>query len=78
MVKSIVKEEHVEPLPGVTLHLKAKVVGHRSAEVVWWGGAPFADALRAGPVDLLGTVRDNVWNGWSRTQLTVIDARRSG
>lgn len=47
----------------------------RAMEAVWWDGAPQRDAVQAGPVDLLATLGENVWNGERRLQLEIRDAR---
>lgn len=44
-------------------------------DAVWWGGRAHQDALRAGPVDLAGTLGFNVWNGRRTLRFTVEDAR---
>jgi len=44
-------------------------------DAVWWGGRVHQDALRAGPVELAGTLGFNVWNGRRTLRLTVEDAR---
>lgn len=44
-------------------------------EVIWWDGAEHAHALSQGPVDLLGSLGENVWQGERTLQLRVKDAR---
>lgn len=50
--------------------------GAGAVEAVWWDGASLAEDL-GGPVDLLVKLEENRWNGESRLQLDVRDARRS-
>jgi single-stranded-DNA-specific exonuclease len=49
--------------------------GQDPIEAIWWDQAEHADALRAGPVDLLGTLSENVWKGRRTLQLRLSDAR---
>ncbi|MEZ4235775.1 MAG: single-stranded-DNA-specific exonuclease RecJ [Myxococcota bacterium] len=49
--------------------------GGRAVEAVWWDASPLAEAVQAGPVDLLASLGQNVWQGERRLQLEVVDAR---
>jgi single-stranded-DNA-specific exonuclease len=48
-----------------------------SIEALWWGRADMADTLQAGPIDVLGTLSENHWNGRTSLEFTVTDARRA-
>jgi single-stranded-DNA-specific exonuclease len=47
----------------------------RAVEAVWWDASPLAEAMQSGPVDLLASLGENVWNGERRLQLEIQDAR---
>jgi single-stranded-DNA-specific exonuclease len=49
--------------------------GDRAIEAVWWRKAEHAEALQAGPVDVLCGLGEHHWNGTSRLQLDVRDVR---
>jgi single-stranded-DNA-specific exonuclease len=49
--------------------------GGRALEAVWWGRAELADVLQDQTVDLLVHLDTNTWNGETRLQLDVRDAR---
>jgi single-stranded-DNA-specific exonuclease len=55
-------------------HLKARL-GDSTIEAVWWGGAAHLPSLANGPVDLLGRLSENVWQGRRSLQFVVRDAR---
>jgi single-stranded-DNA-specific exonuclease len=52
-------------------HLRMRVGG---LDTVWWSGREHTEALR-GPVDLVGTLGFNHWQGRSTVRFTVEDAR---
>jgi len=57
-------------------HLKFQMdAGGRPIDVVWWNEGGRAEAFSAGPVDLLGTVSVNTWQGRSSVQFMLEDAR---
>jgi len=49
--------------------------GRGDLEAVWWDRPELADALAAGPIDLLGALAVNRWKGGQRLQFRVLDAR---
>lgn len=49
--------------------------GGAALEAVWFGGAEHADFLASGPVDLLGEIEENRFNGRSSLQFLIRDAR---
>jgi single-stranded-DNA-specific exonuclease len=58
-------------------HLKWSIPrrGRAPIDVLWWGGAEHADALTAGPVELLATLGQSHFRGVTTLQLVVTDAR---
>jgi single-stranded-DNA-specific exonuclease len=50
---------------------------HGAVEAVWWGRGEWADRARSTRLDLLGTLGTHTWQGETRLQLQVIDARNS-
>lgn len=60
---------------GTMLKFLVERTGSRAMEAVWWDGAPLIGAVQSGPVDLLATLGENVWNGERRLQLEIRDAR---
>jgi hypothetical protein len=49
--------------------------GRGAVEAVWWDRADLAEALRAQPIDLLGTLAIDRWNGRTKLQFRIRDAR---
>lgn len=49
--------------------------GSTPIDAVWWDGAEHALNLSQGPVDLLGTLEENVWQGERKLQMNLKDAR---
>jgi single-stranded-DNA-specific exonuclease len=50
--------------------------GHRAVDVLWWDGGGLAGSVQQqGPVDLLGALSENVWQGERKLQLEIRDAR---
>jgi single-stranded-DNA-specific exonuclease len=49
--------------------------GRGDLEAVWWDRADLADTLSTQPIDLLGALGLNRWNGGRRLQFRVTDAR---
>ncbi len=71
-----------EPLVMKEKHLKLRLTdaAKKTFEAVWWNGAEEADGLHLRPnaqLDLAYTPEINHWNGQSRLQLIVKDARAS-
>lgn len=69
-----------EPLVMKDTHLKLKLRGDSGGvfEAVWWDGVSrsFGQTLRPGRrIELAYTPEENIWNGTSRLQLVVEDAR---
>lgn len=54
--------------------LKARIKGTR-CDAVWWDAAEHKERLESGPVDLLGKLEINEWNGRRQLQLQITDAR---
>lgn len=74
MVKSIVKEEHVEPLPGVTLHLKAKVVtveGPKGKLVRSFANVPVQMFAETDDKKVVKTIKIRVWFAKSKTKSAI-------
>lgn len=46
-------------------------------EAVWWDRAEHAEALRSGPVDVLGELAEHRWKGRRTLQFQVTDVRRA-
>jgi single-stranded-DNA-specific exonuclease len=73
----VVRRTHVtdpRPLGKERQHLKWRL-GQNGVEAVWWSSAQHLTALTAGPVDLLGRLSANVWNGRRTLQFVVQDVR---
>lgn len=74
MVKSIVKEEHVEPLPGVTLTLKSKVVtveGPKGKRIRSFANVPVQMIGDYDEKKQLKAIRIRVWFAKSKTKSAI-------
>jgi single-stranded-DNA-specific exonuclease len=49
--------------------------GKGAVQAVWWSGAAHQTAIAGGPVDLLVGLDESTWQGETRVQLDVVDAR---
>ncbi|TVQ92520.1 MAG: single-stranded-DNA-specific exonuclease RecJ [Deltaproteobacteria bacterium] len=77
LVRDVEPERISVRASGRLLHLKLPAPQGRSVEAIWWGQGERAAAF-AGPVDLLGTLEANEYNGRRSLQIKLTDVRQSG
>lgn len=74
-----VRPEYLQPSRNHPSMIKFQIPreGNKPVEAIWWDGAPLAESLQRGPIDLLGSLSENEWKGEKKLQLELRDARPS-